>query len=104
MPTDLEALERALAEPEASWTPLVRVLIAEVRELRAGVSAADKALVDWAHNAGWATGHGDTLCDMIAELKSQHCDERSYADLLHQGHTGYPTRDAALLAAIKAKP
>lgn len=44
------------------------------------LAAAEKLALDWCHAAGWATGHGDTLRDILSEMRSQHCDERSELD------------------------
>ena len=36
----------------------------------------DEALVAWANDNGWSTGHGDTLLDMIQEMRRQDQEER----------------------------
>jgi hypothetical protein len=38
--------------------------------------AVDAALTDWAHHAGWSTGHGDTPCELIAEMRREWSAQR----------------------------
>jgi hypothetical protein len=45
-------------------------------EIESQLRAADKALSDWANEASWATGPGDTLADMVREMQAQQESEK----------------------------
>ncbi len=68
----------------------IRILEERVGELERELAEASRIAEEWWHSAGWASGHGDTLADILREMRSQHCDERSYADLAADG--GLPER------------
>lgn len=44
-------------------------------------SKLDDQLTDWANEMGWATGHADTLPELIAALKSESIELR---DTIHR--------------------
>ena len=80
-----ELLVEAREAEQAKTDGELAALRGSVERLGSLLRRIDAALVDWAHAAGWATGHGDTPLDIIREMRSQHCDERSYADLAASG-------------------
>lgn len=89
--TDVETrLLRALAhidndlplETNELHNELIDRVIRRIADLEAQLAQAEKWLQQWCHSAGWSTGHGDTLADIVREMLSQHCDERSERDLI----------------------
>lgn len=60
-----------------------RALRRKIAALEAERTTADKDLAEWAHRAGWATGHGETLPLMIEEMRSCQVeqDEQLRAEL-----------------------
>ena len=63
------------------------------RELHAALNLASQ----WKNAAGWEgpykTGEHGFLWDMLDAMRSQHCDERSYADLAASGGIAPPPDD-----------
>ena len=47
------------------------ILVSAIERLKAELAELESFLIDWSHEAGWATGHGDTLLDILREMKWQ---------------------------------
>ena len=78
-PDDLELIARNRQDMMGYMAPELE----EMTEWKVAqeIRAADKALVDWANEVGWGTGHGDTLADMINEMRRQHQEESHAAQI-----------------------
>lgn len=74
-----------------------RVKIAELEAIQDG-SSLSKLVIEWCHQAGWATGHGDTVLDILNEMRSQHCEERSERDRVATNMEGRVTELESALA------
>lgn len=62
------------------------------------IQNADRALVGLLCEFGWATGHGDTLIDLIGELAANMRKDRAAAEMTKRGYAGCLS-DAHLLVA-----
>jgi len=63
------ALEGSL--PELGQRPPTKLELME-KDAQEAVQIA----IEWCDAVGWATGHGDTLSDILREMRAQHCYEK----------------------------
>ena len=71
-------------------------LEADLAAARQELANADSFLVDWSHEAGWSTGHGDTVLDILREMK---CDQRE--EIARRDAALAKTKDSERLVVAK---
>lgn len=76
---------------------------ATMHDARAEITDADKALCALLDEFGWATGHGDTLVDLIGELAANLQQYRKAAELTKHLY-GECLKDAERALAPKVRP
>ena len=59
--------------------PKVYALIVENERLREAVKAEREKVATWMHSRGYATGHGDTVEDMLEEVEWQAAEREREA-------------------------
>ncbi len=86
--SEIEKLQAQLEEERCVTAKLaVDLGVARAAGSEVGTEKIRTALVGWAHSARFAVNPSDHPLDLIREMSSQHCDERSMADLVASGGT-----------------